>query len=198
MSAEYSEDRLVQKTTAEFMEQELGWKSVYAFNTEVFGPEGALGRSSDNDVVLLPTLQHKLRELNPGLPDEAYQQAIDQLTATSASKKLLQANREMYDLIRDGVRVEYKAEDGRRRAPRLRVIDFDDPDKNDFLVVREMWVQGMPYRRRPDVLGFVNGLPLLFIELKAHYKDVKAAYEGTSPTTSTRSPSSSTTTPSAC
>lgn len=178
MSVEYSEDRLVQQTTAEFMEQQLGWESVYAYNTEVLGEQGTLGRRHEGEVVLTRYLRPKLEELNPGHPDEAYQEAMDQLTATSASKNLLHANREMYALIRDGVRVEYKAADGTRRSPRLRVIDFDEPENNHFLVVRELWVQGMPYRRRPDVLGFVNGLPLLFIELKAHYKSVKAAYEG--------------------
>ncbi len=178
MSVEYSEDRLVQQTTAEFMEQELGWESVYAYNTEVLGEQGTLGRKHEGEVVLMRYLRPKLEELNPGHPDAAYQQAMDQLTATSASKNLLHANREMYARIRDGVRVEYKAADGTKRSPRLRVIDFDEPENNHFLVVRELWVLGMPYRRRPDVLGFVNGLPLLFIELKAHYKSVKAAYEG--------------------
>lgn len=177
MSAEYSEDRLVQKTTAEFLEKELGWESTYGYNTETLGEEGTLGRRDEGDVVLLRYLRRKLEELNPGHPAEAYAQAVDQLTATSASKNLLQANREMYGLVRDGVRVEYKAPDGGRRSPRLKVIDFDDPERNHFLVVRELWVRGMPYRRRPDLVGFVNGLPLLFIELKAHHKSVRAAYD---------------------
>ncbi len=174
---DYTEDKLVQRTTAEFMEQELGWESVYAYNTEVLGEQGTLGRKHEGEVVLNRALRKKLEELNPGHPDEAYQQAIDQLTATGASKNLLHANREMYRLIRDGVRVSYKAADGSKRSPRLKIIDFDEPAKNHFLVVRELWVQGMPYRRRPDVLGFVNGLPLLFIELKAHHKNVKLAYD---------------------
>jgi type I restriction enzyme R subunit len=118
-----------------------------------------------------------LEELNPGHPAKAYTQALDQLTATSASKKLLQANRAMYALLRDGVPVRYKAPDGTWRSPRLKVLDFEKPENNHFLAVRELWVQGMPYRRRPDLLGFVNGLPLLFIELKVHHKSVKAAYE---------------------
>ena len=178
MSAEYSEDRLVQKTTAEFLEKELGWESAYAYSTEVLGDHGTLGRKDEGEVVLARYLRQKLEELNPGHPDEAYRQALDQLTATGASKNLLRANREMYKLVRDGVQVGYKASDGTKRSPRLRVIDFDEPERNHFLAVRELWVQGMPYRRRPDIIGFVNGLPLLFIELKVHHKSVKAAYEG--------------------
>jgi len=177
VSAEYSEDQLVQKTTAEFMVSELGWESIYAHNTEVLGDHGTLGRKDQREVVLTRYLREKLEALNPGHPSEAYAQAMDQLTATSASKNLLQANRDMYGLIREGVPVDYRAADGSQRAPRLRVIDFDNPANNHFLLVRELWVQGMPYLRRPDIIGFVNGLPLLFIELKAHQKNVKVAYE---------------------
>jgi len=177
VSTEYSEDRLVQATTAAFMEEELGWGVVYAYNSEVLGKDGTLGRAHEGEVVLTRYLREKLEELNPGHPEEAYAQAMDQLTATSASKSLLQANREMYDLMREGVLVEYKTQDGRRRMPRLRVFDFDAPENNHFLAVRELWVQGTPYRRRPDVIGFVNGLPLLFVELKAHHRSVRDAYD---------------------
>ena len=177
MSREYSEDQLVQGTTADFLEKELGWESVYAHNTEVFGEDGTLGRKSDREVVLTRYLVAALRRLNTGLPNQAYEQATDALTAADVSKDRLQINREMYDLIRDGVPVKYKDAEGRVRTPRLRVIDFDDPSRNHFLAVREMWVRGSPYRRRPDIIGFVNGLPLLFNELKAHYRSVKDAHQ---------------------
>ena len=127
---DYTEDKLVQKTTAEFMEQHLGWESVYAYNTEMLGESGTLGRGHEGEVVLARHLRQKLEELNPGHPGEAYQEALDQLTATSASKNLLHANRAMYALIRDGVRVSYKAADGTKRSPRLKVIDFDEPENN--------------------------------------------------------------------
>ncbi len=177
MSAEYSEDRL-QDTTAAYFKHALKWRSLFAYNTETFGPDGSLGRKDTSEVVLTRTLDEKLRALNPGLPDAAYEQAVDQLTMTSASRSLLQNNRELAELIRNRVPVSYKDADGHTQSPRLRVIDFDDPDANDFLVVRELWVKGHPYNRRPDIIGFVNGLPLLFIELKAQHKDVKVAYEG--------------------
>jgi type I restriction enzyme, R subunit len=178
MSTEYSEDHLVQRTTAEYLEQELGWESVYAHNTETLGVQGTLGRKDESEVVLTRYLRRQLEALNPGHPPEAYDQAVDQLTESSASKSLLQANRDMYKRIRDGVGVEYKRADGTRHSPVLRVLDFNNPDNNHFLIVRELWIQGAPYRRRPDLIGFVNGLPLLFIELKAHHKSVRAAYEG--------------------
>ena len=180
MSSSFSEDRLVQKTTAEYFEETLEWRSIYAYNSEKLGEDGTLGRKNEHEIVLTKFLLPKLKELNPNLPEKVYQEAIDQLTASNASKTLLNANRDLYDLIRDGVRVEYKADDGTPRTPRLKVIDFDNPENNDFLVVREMWVKGIngsPYRKRPDIMGFVNGLPLLFIELKKSTKNVKTAYE---------------------
>ncbi len=64
----YTEDTLVQQTTAEYLEQQLGWESVYAYNNEDFGPDSLLGRDTDRDVVLTRTLREKLVDLNPDLP----------------------------------------------------------------------------------------------------------------------------------
>ena len=172
----YTEDTLVQQTTADYLEQ-LGWESVYAHNHEDFGPQSLLGRASELDVVLICPLRESLAALNPGLPKEAYDDAVRQVTATTASRTIVAANREKYDLLRDGVQVTYRDDRGRRTQRRLRVLDFDDPDKNHFLCVREMWVRGDLYRRRPDIVGFVNGLPLLFIECKNIHRDLKAAFE---------------------
>ncbi len=80
----YTEDTLVQQTTAEYMEQQLGWKSVYAYNNEDFGPDSLLGRSSDQEVVLTRPLRAKLVELNKGLPDEAYDDAVRQIVSVTA------------------------------------------------------------------------------------------------------------------
>ena len=176
MSNEYSEDAL-QKITATCFQEELGWRNILAWNSETYGPTGALGRENQTEVVLTRDLDAALRKLNPGLPDDAYTQAIDKLTVTSATKSLFQTNRELSALIRNRVLVTFKDAKGETRTERLRVIDFDNADNNDFLVVRELWVKGKVYRRRADIVGFVNGLPLLFIELKANHKDVKVAYD---------------------
>ena len=173
----YTEDTLVQQTTAEYLEQELGWESVYAYNNETFGSDGMLGRASDREVVLTRPLREKLVELNPDLPDEAYDEAVRQITATVASQTLLATNREKYDLIKDGVQVRFRNADGERVRQRLRIFDFEEPENNHFLCVRELWVRGDLYRRRADIVGFVNGLPLLFIECKNIHRDLKAAFE---------------------
>nr|MBC8363113.1 type I restriction endonuclease subunit R [Candidatus Desulfatibia profunda] len=174
---DYSEDTLVQQTTAEYLEKQLDWESVYAYNTETFGPEGMLGRASDREVVLTRYLRAKLVELNQGLPQDAYDDAVRQTVTTVATQTLLATNREKYGLIKDGVQVTFRNDKGERVRQRLRVFDFAEPLNNHFLCVRELWVRGDLYRRRADIVGFVNGLPLLFMELKNVNKDIRAAYE---------------------
>ena len=173
----YSEDTLVQQTTAEYLEQKLGWDSVYAYNNEDFGPESLLGRGSDREVVLTRVLRAKLVELNPGLPETAYDDAVREIVSTVATQTLLATNREKYGLIKDGVQVTFRNDKGERVRQRLRVLDYAEPLNNQFLCVRELWVRGDLYRRRADIVGFVNGLPLLFMELKNVSKDIRAAYE---------------------
>jgi type I restriction enzyme R subunit len=168
---------LVQQTTAEYLEQQLGWESVYAYNNEDFGPNSLLGRNTDREVVLIRLLRQKLMELNPGLPADAYDDAVRQIKATVASQTLVATNREKHDLMRDGVQVIYRNENGERVRQRLRVFDFDEPVNNHFMCVRELWVKGDLYRRRADIIGFVNGLPLLFIECKNIHKSLKIAFE---------------------
>ncbi len=174
---DYTEDTLVQQTTAEYLETVLGWESVYAYNHEDFGPDSLLGRKDDHEVVLTRSLRDKLVELNPALPNEVYDDAVRQISATVASQTLLATNREKYDLIKGGVQVRFRNADGERVRQRLRVFDFEEPENNHFLCVRELWVRGDLYRRRADIVGFVNGLPLLFIECKNIHKDLKAAFE---------------------
>jgi type I restriction enzyme R subunit len=174
---DYTEDRLTQQTLSEYLEQELGWDSVFAFNTETFGPEGTLGRKSDRDVVLTRHLGEALVRLNPGLPNEAYASALRQVTDTLAFQSVVQTNREKYELIRDGVLATYK-KNGEIKKSRLKVFDYTNPDNNNFLCVREMWVSGPNgHRRRPDIIGFVNGLPLMFVELKRPDRSLRRAYD---------------------
>jgi len=173
-----TEDRLVQRTTAAYFEEVLGWKSVYAYNYEILGAEnGTLGRASERDVVLTRYLRRALVALNPGLPASAYDEAIRRITETSAIKSLVEINREKYHFYKEGVPVDVRGPDGTVETRKLAVFDFREPTNNHFLVVRELWIKGDPYRKRPDILGFVNGIPLLFVELKNVHKDIRRAYD---------------------
>lgn len=117
-------------------------------------------------------LRAKLVEFNPGLPTSVYEDAVQQIVATSAAKSTLQHNEEKYALFRDGVPVTWM-EAGMQRAQRLRVFDFTEPTNNHFLAVRGSGSRGPIHRCRPDLIGFVNGIPLLFVERKRHYRDAR-------------------------
>jgi type I restriction enzyme R subunit len=175
-----SEDRLVQKTFAEHLHDVLGWETVYAYNGETFDPNGTLGRDSDRDVVLKRELRMALERLNPDIPAAAREGAIEKLTRVDASRSLVQHNRDFYAFIRDGVPVDWLDDRGARQYRRARVIDFRDAANNRFLAVRELKIQGLHvphYNRRADLVCFVNGLPLVFIELKAVYKNIRAGFD---------------------
>ena len=177
MSKAYSEDQLVQKTTADFFEQKLGWESIYAFNSERFGATGTLGRTDNTEVILTRYLRQSLEQINPGHPISAYEDAIQILIATNTAQSPIQINEAKYKLIRDGIKVEYLNASGEKQEPILKAIDFTNPDNNNFLIVRELWIKGELYPpKRPDIIGFVNGIPLLFIELKKSCRDVQVAY----------------------
>ena len=168
-----SEDRLVQQTFADHLRDRLGWESVYAYNAETFGPQGTLGRVSERDVVLV-------RELHAELPESARAQAVEMLTRIDFARSLIQHNREFYSFIRGGVPVEWRDATGETRHAHAHVIDFRDAARNRFLAVRELKVQGVRvphYNRRADLVCFVNGLPLVFIELKAVYRNIRAGFD---------------------
>lgn len=176
-----SEDRLVQQTIAEHLETVLGWESVYAWNQETFGPDGTLGRTDQRDVVLTRDLRAALERLNPDLPAAALEDAVERMTRHDFSRSLLQHNKEFHDFMRDGVPVRYKDSSGKLRERKARVIDFEVVQNNRFLAVRELKITGMrapSYNRRADLICFVNGLPLVFIELKAVYKNIRAGFDG--------------------
>lgn len=175
-----SEDRLVQATFADFLQKELGWESVYAWNKETFGPAGTLGRTDTRDVVLTRDLHAALTRLNPTLPPPAIAQAVEKLTRHDFSRSLLQHNHELYDFIKNGVPVSFRDQRGQLQSPRARVLDFDDASRNRFVAVRELKLTGLRtpgYNRRADLVCFVNGLPLVFIELKAVYRNIRAGFD---------------------
>lgn len=175
-----SEDRLVQATFAQHLHEVLGWDSVYAWNEETFGPAGTLGRTSERETVLVRDLRAALAWLNEGMPEEARAQAAEKLTRIDFSRSVVQHNREFHGFIRDGVPVEWRDEAGETHHERARVIDFRDVGNNRFLAVRELKVQGVRvphYNRRADLVCFVNGLPLVFIELKAVYRNIREGYD---------------------
>ena len=176
MKYEYSENVLVQDSAAALMHDELGWDVVYAYNTEVLGENGTLGRKDYHEIVLWRYFRLALKKLNTWITDAQIAEACQTLSSYLSSASLLQINEEKYFLIRDGIPVTVKKPNGKTTEKKALVIDFNDPDNNHFLAVKELKIHGDLYRRRTDIVGFVNGLPLLFIELKRNDVDVENAY----------------------
>ena len=176
MSYDYSENILVQDSAAALMHDELGWDVVFAYNTEVLGENGTLGRKDYHEIILWRYFNQALKNLNPWITDAQIIEARQTLSSYLSSASLLQINEEKYFMIRDGIPVTVKKPNGKTEEKKAIVIDFNDPDNNHFLAVKELKIHGDLYRRRTDIVGFVNGLPLLFIELKRNDVDVENAY----------------------
>lgn len=172
----YSEDVLVEQPAITLL-QELGWETVNAYEEE-FGESGTLGRDNRGEVVLTRRLMQALRRLNPEVPYPAIQLAIEEMARDRRAMSLVAANREVYALLKDGFLAQVVGRHGEREDFRVRYIDWIDSKNNDFLLVSQLWVTGEVYTRRTDLTGFVNGMPLLFVELKAGHRDLKQAYSG--------------------
>lgn len=176
MSYDYSENNFVQKSAGNLLRDELGWDVKFAYNTEVLGDNGTFGRKSYREILLVRYFRAALKKLNPWITEEQMSEAQATLEKRLSTSSLLQVNEEKYFLIRDGIPVTVKRPDGKTETKKAAVIDFLHPENNYFLAVKELKINGDLYRRRTDIVGFVNGLPLLFVELKNHTVDVQNAY----------------------
>ena len=152
----------VEQVAQEWLEG-LGWWTARGPD---IGPDGSNAERSDySQVVLERRIRDALAELNPGLPSEALEDALRRLTHPEGST-LEARNRSFHWMLVDGVTVEHRAEDGSIRGAQVRILDFDNPANNGFLAVNQFTVTENRNTRRPDIVLFVNGLPLGVIELK--------------------------------
>jgi type I restriction enzyme R subunit len=174
-ATDYSEDVLIEQPAIALF-AELGWETANCFH-ETFGPHGTLGRETPAEVILVPPLRAALQRLNPDLPNQAIEQAIEDLTADRSARSPVHANEDVYRLLKQGVKVGYRDAQGEEQLETVRVIAWDEPQSNDFFLASQFWVTGELYKRRADLVGFVNGLPLVLIELKASHKRIEDAYE---------------------
>ena len=176
MPNSYTEDQLVEQPAIALF-ADLGWTTVSAME-ERFGTDGSLGRNTRGEVVLLRRLRAALEKLNPTLPAEAIATAVEELTRDRSAMLEAAANREVYLLLKEGVQVSIPdIERGGQKIERVRVIDWEHPAENDFLLVSQFSVTGILYTCRPDLVGFVNGLPFVVMELKKPGVPVRAAFD---------------------
>ncbi|UNM00433.1 type I restriction endonuclease subunit R [Stutzerimonas stutzeri] len=174
-SHDYSEDTLVEQPAIALFES-LGWETgnLYA---EWTGSSSSEGRQTQQDVVLEGRLRAALRKLNPDLPSDAINLVVEELARDRSKLLPVNANQQVYRLLKDGVPVPVTDEHGHNTLKVAKVIDWGNVEENDFFLASQFWVKGDYHTRRTDLLGFVNGIPLLFVELKATHKTLKAAYD---------------------
>lgn len=174
----YTEDGLIEQPTINLFSQ-LGWQSAICWD-ELFGrheePQPlAFGRESRSDVVLFSRLKSALAKLNPDIDDAVLQEAIDEIARDRSAMSPIAANEQVYQLLKNGY--AYTTDAANEEDCVVRFVDWNTPNQNDFLLCSQMTICGEIETRRPDLLGFVNGLPLVFIELKASHKNLLTAYK---------------------
>lgn len=172
---DYTEDSLIEQPAIILLDH-LGWSPLNCYY-ESFGVAGTLGRETSSDVVLYSKLFPILKTLNPNIPSEALQLAYEELIRDRSAFSPTEANRQVAELLKNGVPVTYRDSEGIENFERIKVIDWETPSNNDFFLASQFWVSGEIYKRRADLVGFVNGIPLLFIELKAAHVALKNAFD---------------------
>lgn len=175
--SDYSEDSLVEKSAIlEF--EKLDYTHLNCFH-EKFGLEGkgTLGRKTKSEVLLVRKLREAIKKLNPDICTEAEELAIGELAKDRSRLSPVKANQEVYSLIKNGVKVKVRNEKGEIEDQTVKIIDFDNPKNNDFFLASQFWITGEIHPIRTDLLGFVNGIPLILLEVKATGKRVKEAFD---------------------
>lgn len=171
----YSEDELVEQPAVALLAG-MGWETMDCYN-EFNQGTSPLGRNNRGEVVLTKRLRAALERLNPDASSQAIDAAIEELTRSRAVMNPAEANYEIYTLLKDGVKVTITDPDDEGETDEtVKVIDWEYPEHNDFFLASQFWVTGEMYTKRPDAIGFINGLPLVLMEFKRIDENVYAAY----------------------
>ena len=171
-----SEDQ-IEKSILDILADKMSYRHINCYTADAGDLNDRSGRADKSEVVFFDILKTKAKEFNRGVPDRVLDEAIARLTRRRYAMNPVLANKEVYNLIRDGIPVEYENANGKTDHVRLTIIDFNHPHENDFLAVSQLWIRGERYYRRPDIILYINGLPLVFIELKNSNVKLKNAHE---------------------
>ena len=171
---QFNEDNLVEQTVISLI-KELWQDDNCHINAFTDSEDAKLGRDNRGEVLLTPTLKKSLEKLNPNVPTESIEEAIAEISRDRSALSLVRANQEIYKLLKDGFNVDIRKPDNSIKTETIKFIDFETPSNNRFQTVSQMWITGEIYTKRPDVILFVNGIPLLLFELKASHKNLSDA-----------------------
>ena len=186
VGSKYGEDALVEQPAMSLL-AELGWDTLSGFD-EHPGSGGPIGRGSFTEAILEERLRRSMRVVNPGCSDSAIDQAVETLARDRSVMQPVRANHDLWQLLRDGFAATVTDAEGNQQTERVQYIHWTASDRNEFVAINQFWVTGPLHRRRTDIVLFVNGIPLVLVELKASHD---AAEDGvptrTSATTGTPS-----------
>lgn len=171
-----SEDQ-IERAMVQKLEQLHGFDSLNCHTEDPEDLNDRSGRTNKRDVILLDRVREAAIRLNPMIPAQVIDNALEQLLDRRQAMTLVAANQEVYDLLRGGIPVEFDNAKGQPQKERVYLIDFNEPDKNRYLAVTQLWIKGERGFRRTDALLYVNGLPLVFIELKNSNVKLKTAFD---------------------
>jgi len=172
-----SEDA-IEKAILKRLNEQFGFDVLNCHTSDAEDLNDRSGRSDKREVILGERLKEAAVRINPGIPESAIDVALAVLTDKRYAMSPIAANREIDGLVRDGIPVEFENAQGKKEQERVRVIDFDPGSKhNRFLAVSQLWIKGEQNYRRPDILLYINGIPLVFIELKNSNVKLKTAFD---------------------
>jgi len=172
ISEDQIEQALVQK-----LQHVHGFDALDCYTKNAEDLNDGSNRVNKRDVILVDRVREAAIRLNPDIPPTAIEDALEKLLDRRQAMTLIAANREIYGLLRDGIPVEFDNAQGVRQQELVRLLDFNVPDNNRYLAVTQLWIKGERGFRRPDVLLYVNGIPLVFIELKNSNVKLRNAYD---------------------
>lgn len=173
-----SEDDIEQSILDKLEQEHLGYNilrlDISPDKKDVL-PDGT-GRNDKKECVLPDVLWKSLRKLNPTVEEKYLKEVYETLKADYTETDINQTNYDLYKKIREGVKVTYTNKQGIDDFLFIKLVDFDNPENNDFTAVSQMWIKGKIIWRRPDILIFINGMPMVFIELKNSTRKVEEGY----------------------
>lgn len=176
MKSFISEDDIEQAICNRLSQPEFGWKRIECdARVEAQDDVSATGRANAAECILPDVLLTSLKRINPQAEESTLQEIVHDLRKDFTGTDMVDTNYSLYQKIRNGINVQVHRND-KEDFDIIKLIDFDHPDTNDFHCVNQMWIKGHYRYRRPDVLLFVNGLPLVFIELKNSTVKVEESY----------------------
>ncbi len=176
----FAEGDLIERAAIDLF-KDLGWTHLdlmSEFGSNAYKRDSVEGRPNKRHPYLANRLRAALRRLNPTVPEESLDEAIEILTSERPFIEAIAANREVHGLLKDGLKVKVRQKDGSMLDQSVRVVDWQDVTANEFVIASQVWFAGELYTRRADLVGYVNGVPLLLVELKALYRSVEDAFLG--------------------